>query len=66
MHIRYRDKSTGAVTVAMFERHTMIQTMRRYPARRYEIIGGDFMGKTIQLVGAHRTPCDSMFGHLLD
>lgn len=49
MNIRYRDRETGAVTMALFERHTMSRTMRRYPARQYDIIGCDLSARPITL-----------------
>ena len=52
MNIRYRDRETGAVTMALFERHTMSRTMRRYPARQYEIIGCDLSARPIALAKA--------------
>lgn len=42
------------MTIAAFERHTMSRTMRRYPARRFEFVEGDFTPRTVQLVGMGR------------
>lgn len=66
MHITYRSKMDGSVTVAAFERHTMSRTMRRYPARAYEIIGGEFAGCPVRLVGGKERRFDTLIGHLLN
>ena len=54
MQIKYQDRTTGLMTIAAFERHTMSRTMRRYPARRFEFVEGDFTPRTVQLVGMVR------------
>lgn len=51
MFVTYREKCSGIVTRAYFERHTQSRTMRRYPARRFEPIDSDFTPKPIRLVG---------------
>ncbi len=65
MHITYRSKKDGTVTVAAFERHTMSRTMRRYPARDYEAVEGDFSGHTVRLVGGRERQLDTLIGYLL-
>jgi hypothetical protein len=52
MHIKYQDKKTGIMTLAHFDRHTMSRTMRRYPAKAYDLVGGDFSPRPIRLAGA--------------
>ena len=54
MHIKYRDRETGAITVAVFERYTMSRTMRRYS--RHEIVGADLSGSPIRLAGFNERP----------
>lgn len=54
MQIKYQDRTTGLITIAAFDRHTMTRTMRRYPSRRYEYVEGDFTPRTVQLVGMRR------------
>ncbi len=65
MHITYRNRATGAVTVAAFERHTMSRTMRRYPAMEFEPIGADFNGAPVRLVGSRVVSMDTLLGRLL-
>ena len=52
MHLRYQDRRTGIVTIAFIERHTLYRTMRRYPKRHYELIGGNLAPRPIQLARA--------------
>ena len=54
MFITYMEKTSGIVTRANFERHTQIRTMRRYPARKYEIIDADLTPEPVRLVRVQR------------
>lgn len=54
MYITYRERRTGVVTRAYFERHTMGRTMRRYPNGRYEAIDADLSPRCVRLAGSER------------
>lgn len=47
MFITYRNKQTGVVTRAYFERHTMTRTMRRYAGQ--EVLNSDLKPRPIRL-----------------